>query len=54
MDGLQWDDGRIEGGITVCVGSDTVLSSARVRVLAAVLIQAADELERLTPGTDPR
>ncbi|PXX12948.1 hypothetical protein C8E89_10196 [Mycolicibacterium moriokaense] len=54
MDGTHWDDGRIDGGITVCVGSDTVLGSARVRELAAVLIQAPDELDRLTrtPGTN--
>lgn len=46
IDGRQYQDGRVERSIVLTVGDDDY-DAATARQLAAALIDAADELERL-------
>jgi hypothetical protein len=46
VDGMQYSDGQVKPQITIC-GDDTAVTAPEARALAAALIEAADELERL-------
>ena len=46
LTGNQWSDGRVETGITVYADDDW-MTAAEARKLAAALLNAADELDRL-------
>ncbi|MGV0695872.1 hypothetical protein [Mycobacterium paraintracellulare] len=52
--GRQFDDGNVLRGVTLQLGEDELLDSDEARSLAAALLVAAGELDRLmqSPGTD--
>ena len=46
IDGTQWITATSEGGVSVCISSDNPVTPAQARELAAMLIQAADDVDR--------
>jgi hypothetical protein len=46
VDGMQYRDGDVQPQITI-YGDDSAVTAADARALAAALIEAADELDRL-------